>query len=623
MIEDTYWATPQSTYEQRRQHYLNFCAAQSPWGRTGFFSQIARLELRQPIDEDRIHEGINFINSREDCCDFAAGGMLRILYRYPDSPHLSHKIVQRIRESLLNFKYWLDEPAGDNRRCYWTENHQIIFHSDELLAAQLFRDQIFTNDGKDAAYHREHALRHIRRWLRWRELFGFSEWLSNCYFEEDLLALVNLFDFADDADIRVRSRQLIDFLLFEMALHTFRGVMGCSHGRTYPRLIKGGRGEGSASTAKLMFGMGLFNSAFSLGAIPLATSSYRCPPILEKIAADLDAPLLFLERHSVNVEDAPKFGVDFDNPEDLMLFWSTQDYTHPLILERMDRMMERLHISFDQHLYHRRWERLRQEQVQKFGRVVDPNVDAHVMSEVHIQTYRTPNYLLSCAQDYRPGKPGYQQHPWQATLGIDAVVFTNHPGSYNEMSRPNFWAGNAMLPRAAQHCNVLVCLHHILPEEDVPFSHAYFPRNAFDEILEQGQWIFARKGDAYLALFIQHPYRWMKDEQGVENEVRVNQPDCVWLVEMGEKAQWQDFSTFVRTVSSANIATDHLDVTYHSPTQGIISFSWEGDLVVAGQSVALHSYPRFDNPYCSWEVDTPKMTIRRGNEQLELDFGVV
>ncbi len=35
--------------------------------------------------------------------------------------------------------------------------------------------------------------------------------------------------------------------------------------------------------------------------------------------------------------------------------------------------------------------------------------------EVHIQTYRTPDYLLSCAQDYRAGKPGYQ-HIWQATL---------------------------------------------------------------------------------------------------------------------------------------------------------------------------------------------------------------
>ena len=91
------------------------------------------------------------------------------------------------------------------------------------------------------------------------------------------------------------------------------------------------------------------------------------------------------------------------------------------------------------------------------------------MTEVHIQTYRTSNYMLSCAQSYRPGKPGYQQHPWQATLGPDAVVFTNHPGSNDEASRPNFWAGNGILPRVAQHENVLICIHHI-PAEQVALS---------------------------------------------------------------------------------------------------------------------------------------------------------
>ena len=36
--------------------------------------------------------------------------------------------------------------------------------------------------------------------------------------------------------------------------------------------------------------------------------------------------------------------------------------------------------------------------------------------QVNITTYRTPDYMLSCAQDYRPGYGGDQQHIWQATL---------------------------------------------------------------------------------------------------------------------------------------------------------------------------------------------------------------
>src|SRR3712207_1333865 len=156
MVADTYQAEPAGSYEERRTAYLEFCAAQSPGGRTGFFSQIARLELGCDIDEGPIREALALVDSRVDCCDFSVGGLLRMLYLYRNSPHLSRALIAAIEERILNFKYWWDEAGGDNRRCYWTENHQIIFHSDELLAAQLFPHTTFRNSGKDAVYHTEH-----------------------------------------------------------------------------------------------------------------------------------------------------------------------------------------------------------------------------------------------------------------------------------------------------------------------------------------------------------------------------------------------------------------------------------------------------------------------------------
>ena len=182
-MQDEYWGTPQGTFEERRQAYLAFCASDSPKGgtRNGFFSQIARLELGLPVDEASIREGIAFVDSRRDCCDFAVGGLLRILYLYNESPNISQDLIVDIEACLLRFKYWWDEPKGDNDRCYHTENHQIIFHSDELLAGQRFKDQVFSNNDKDGRYHIEHALHLIRRWLDFRVRFGYSEWLSHCY----------------------------------------------------------------------------------------------------------------------------------------------------------------------------------------------------------------------------------------------------------------------------------------------------------------------------------------------------------------------------------------------------------------------------------------------------------
>ena len=73
-------------------------------------------------------------------------------------------------------------------------------------------------------------------------------------------------------------------------------------------------------------------------------------------------------------------------------------------------------------------------------------------SGVNKVTYRTPDGMLSSAQDYYPGKPGSREHIWQATLGPQSLVFVTHPGNSGESEAhaPNFWLGNGSLPRVAQ-----------------------------------------------------------------------------------------------------------------------------------------------------------------------------
>jgi hypothetical protein len=250
------------------------------------------------------------------------------------------------------------------------------------------------------------------------------------------------------------------------------------------------------------------------------------------------------------------------------------------------------------------------------------------MTEVHIQTYRTADYMLSSAQDYRAGKPGYQQHPWQATLGIDAVVFTNHPGSDDERARPNFWAGNGILPRVAQHENVLICIHHVPADDPFPFSHAYFPRDAFAEVIERNGWLFGRKDDGYIALYSQHDLHWYGDQHAVGNpinEARAAAPTNGWIIEMGNAAQWDTFAAFVDAVAAAAVtfrgAGHELTLTYASPTAGTLHFGWHGPLLVGEAAVALHDYPRFDNPYCHAEFGTRQYTVRYGAAQHTIDFG--
>ena len=66
------------------------------------------------------------------------------------------------------------------------------------------------------------------------------------------------------------------------------------------------------------------------------------------------------------------------------------------------------------------------------------------MTEVNKFTYRTPDYMLSSAQNFRQGEKGYQQHIWQATLSPYAVVFANNPDSLraDDKHRPSYWMAN-------------------------------------------------------------------------------------------------------------------------------------------------------------------------------------
>ena len=169
------------------------------------YFELARLELLNrgmetgPIHLPYIRQSLYRVNERLDCGDFVIPAFLTILYRYRDSSLLTEELLQGLEDAVLNFKYWIDEPGVDiHLPCYFTENHQVLFHSIEYLAGQLYRDRIFTNNGENGEWHREHGRTYLKRWLTWRKRFGFSEWLSNGYYAEDMLGLLILSQLAEE-----------------------------------------------------------------------------------------------------------------------------------------------------------------------------------------------------------------------------------------------------------------------------------------------------------------------------------------------------------------------------------------------------------------------------------------
>ncbi|MGC9467873.1 MAG: hypothetical protein ACP5HS_04730 [Anaerolineae bacterium] len=259
------------------------------------------------------------------------------------------------------------------------------------------------------------------------------------------------------------------------------------------------------------------------------------------------------------------------------------------------------------------------------------NRESHVITAeetVNKVTYRTPDYLLASAQDYRPGEPGSREHIWQATLGPEAVVYANHPASVGRSQGhvPGFWLGNVTLPRVAQWKDVLIAIYN-LPEDDwMGYTHAYFPAYAFDAHTlrenAQGQtWAFAQKGDGYLALTASQGLTWITRGPGAYRELRSEGSETIWCCQMGRAALDGDFAAFQDRVLAQPLTFEGLAVTFESLRGETLAFGWEGAFLRDGKEEPLRGFKHYENPYCVADLGAPEMEIRSDHYLMRLTFG--
>ncbi len=551
-LRNRYSQAAYGTYLERRVEALQDAARREQ----NVYSEIAKMALGwwPEVKTDVIMKSIARINQREDCSDFYLIGLLGMLQRYGNDPAFPEGLKRPLEECVLNFKYWADEPGSD-AMWYWSENHQILFHACEILAGQLYPDRLFTNAGQSGQWHREKGERMAISWLQTRGRGGFQEWDSNCYFEQDLLALSHLADLSENPEVYELAAVIIDKMLFTMALNSYRGAFGSTHGRTYTPLIKGARLESIAGIGRLMWGMGVFNQHV-LASVSLACAeNYELPPIIQAIAVDLPEEMWNRERHAGELEE-----------------WC-------------DRVAGS-------------W-------------------------EVNKVTYKTPEYMLCSAQDYRPGEKGSQEHIWQATMGPDAVVFGTHPAcaSQEGSHRPNFWHGNVVLPRVAQWKDVLVAVHKLPDNDWMGFTHAYFPVYAFDEYALRDGWAFARKGAGYLALTAARGMELMTRGDDAYRELRSYGQSNIWLCHMGRVAQDGGFGTFQEKILALDVAFEGLSVRCATLRGDTLAFGWEGPLLRNGEAQPITGFKHYDNPYCQAELGVSHMDIGFGDQVMRLNFG--
>jgi hypothetical protein len=189
------------------------------------------------------------------------------------------------------------------------------------------------------------------------------------------------------------------------------------------------------------------------------------------------------------------------------------------------------------------------------------------------------------------------------------------------------------MPRNAQYRNVLISIYNIdrhvapggLETRPYGFTHAYFPKWAFDEVVEVpsragGGWTFGRCADGYVGLYSHLPYQWTSAGQEAGQEIVAPGLKNIWICQVGRKATDGSFQSFIQKVSQAAVEVKGLQVTYHAPGTGELRFGWTGPLTVDGKVITLHNYPRWDNPYAHVDFGSERFHIEFKGKSLDLDF---
>jgi hypothetical protein len=664
--------------------YLRFATEElDPTAPVNVLAHLEREERDRAFDFDRVASigpddfaaTFDKIDAHRDTSDFDLMALVALWYDHAET--ITPELRQAIEARMVGFRYWYTDPqplGPDGQelvddKWFWSENHRIIFHGLEYLAGRALPDATFGITGQTGTEHAARGRERVEAWLDEKARWGFSEWHSDVYYNEDVQILVLLAEHAEDRLAR-RAAAMLDLFLYDLALHQRAGNVGVTHGRSYMKDKSRAVDQDVFGTVKLLFDTtdAPYPSRRDAAATFLASADrYRLPEVIRRIARSsrvvvdrehMGAPLDLDEPFSTDpvsaVPEAP-----YTDPDAIPFWWDRGGLTAwqlvPLTLATIEE--------------HGLWETTLFQPYRALADAAggDPEVArslAHtlrclinigVLSEVDTVTYRSADALLSSAQDYRPGCFGFQYHAWQATLDEDAVVFTTHPGNEPHAGTDGwvdgdlYWTGSASMPRSAQQGAAAIHLYapqFVSPSGPpldrfayLPYTHAYFPTERFDEMRQVGNWTFGRKDDGYVALWSWRDVAWRSHDPAEVFTNGLTQPfdlvaeggaNNVWIVEVGDAERSGTFDDFVAAVGDAPISVTDLgavdgvsqgfEVTYESPSEGTLGYSWTGPLTLDGDEVPQHGNLRYDNPYSQTDFGGTTIEIRDRRASLTVDL---
>ncbi len=620
------------------------------------------------VTEEYVYNAINkvctYINLRFDCADFRAQLLFRI---YKDcNDELSDEVKNLIKKTLLDFKYFIDEP-GDDTMCYWSENHQILFAVSEYLAGQEWKNEVFSNSGMTGYEHKIKAQSLIEAWMKQRFDYDFSEYLSNVYILEDLAPMANFIQYCEDKNLVNKMKIIMDLLWFNVALHTVDNRFVSASSRMYgnnksanfwgnsvllsmsklwgTENLELAKNDPKYSKKELeLLEASLSKPAHHMGENFLGmidSGAYELPTVIKNIALCKNE-----EISKMSVGLSTKDMVDNDligqNPNQIMAQWGAETFTQPEVINNSMKYIKDNNMFTHGFVFYYKFFDLSIIRPWILKNLAKVNIMPHgiALGRGNVYCYKNAHYSMSTLMAYEVDLCGDQQHIFSANIAENLALYTTHPTRDDGVfgSAPGYYIGNGRNPMSVQNKSVNLTIYKIpkvMRVAEIKLSkvtHAYMPKCFYDEFELNDNVVFARRDKVFVALISNGELKFRpydkkavapiyKETEFVGDSSRYEITSDFDLVHSGghyhiyvtelSSADKETFDEFKARIASNKLVFDGDSVIYESHGD-TLQCNYRGEFLKNSSPVQMN-FSRYDCDYCKSE---------RGDEVIEIDDGV-
>lgn len=557
-----YAAGNNAAYEQRQLDYRTTALS-------NFDPDAITIQAYQglPVDQAALDTMLSHVNAHE-VVDFDLVKLVRIMCLD------SGKYESTILPVVYTTPFWLR--SGELYNNYWSENHMIMWMSSDWLLHERYNKTIdSTLDSR------------LRHFLRLKVQYGYYEFFSSVYSPYCLSGLLNLADFAHDAEIKDLATQASRLLLARMLMLTNdKGTYFPTAGRNYYGKYESAYGQNHSSLIWMLTGLGQQPTGATHCGAFLATSTLPVDTIINSRTTSLDT--LLINGHPFDSIFAINAG---QAHVDKMIFqWSCGGYFYPSVA------VETAQLLTDSNLWDQadfsQFNQFQSFPINNFGNLAESAScisKSSVISGENIAIFKNNSITLSSVQDFWKGKVGFQEFPCVANVGTTAVFTASGKVKPSWESRSDNNANND-LPYVQQKKNVALLMYR--PEKALtifgyknPEVSLFWHDADFDEMREDSLWLLGRQGNSYVGvrrscIDSMNGWRYCPTTEGQ-----------TWVLMVGDSSMYGSFNNFQEVIDQSQYQEDwyydslNAKYVYHARIDidtMSLEYAWGVDSVTTG-----------------------------------------